>query len=142
MFRSDSAGENWTDITGDLPSRFGMVLGIHADDPDTIYVIPGDMARGEQIGGGLLYVTDAKIRVFRSRNSGRDWVPMTKGLPQEQAYTHVLSEGLASDALEPCGIYVGTTIGQLFYSRNEGDSWQLMRENLPPMLSVETGLVL
>jgi hypothetical protein len=113
-FRSDSAGESWVDITGDLPSRFGFVLGLHSQDPDTIYVLPEDEALGDQIGGGKRYVTDAKMRVFRSRNAGRDWEPMTKGLPQENAYINVLREGMATDALDPCGIYLGTTNGQLF----------------------------
>ena len=142
VFRSDSAGESWTDITGDLPSRFGFVMGIHSQDPDTIYVLPEDEALGDQVGGGLRYVTDAKMRVFRSRNAGRDWQPMTKGLPQETAYINVLREGMATDALDPCGIYLGTTTGQLFYSRDDGDSWELMVDNLPPILSLETGLVL
>ena len=141
VFRIDTAGENWTDITGDLPSRFGFVLGIHSQDPDTIYVLPEDEALGDQIGGGLRYVTDAQMRVFRSRNGGRDWEPMTKGLPQQNAYVHVLREGMATDALDPCGIYLGTTNGQLFYSRDNGDSWELMMDNLPPILSLETALV-
>ena len=82
VFRSDSAGESWTDITGDLPSRFGFVLGINSQDPDTIYVLPEDEALGDQVGGAKRYVTDAKMRVFSSRNAGRDWEPMTKGLPR------------------------------------------------------------
>ena len=85
-------------------------------------------------------MTDAKMRVFRSRNAGRDWEPMTKGLPQENAYINVLREGMATDALDPCGIYLGTTNGQLFFSRDDGDSWELMLDNLPPILSLETGL--
>ena len=87
VFRSDSAGEIWVDITGGLPSRFGFVLGLHSQDPDTIYVLPEDEALGDQVGGGLRYVTDAKMRVFRSRNAGRDWEPMTKGLPQQPIST-------------------------------------------------------
>ena len=141
VFRSDSAGDSWTDITGELPSRFGFVMGIHSQDPDTIYVIPEDEASVERVGGGLRYVTDAKFRVFRSRNGGQDWEPLTNGLPQENAYVHVLREGMATDSLDPCGIYVGTTNGQLFYSRDDGDTWKLMMENLPPILSVETGLI-
>jgi len=86
VFRSDSAGESWTDITGDLPSRFGFILGIHNQDPDTIFVLPEDEALGDQVGGMLRYVTGAKFRVFRSRNKGQDWEPLTKGLPQANAY--------------------------------------------------------
>ena len=141
LFRSDSGGDGWTDITGDLPSRFGFVLGLHSQDPDTIYVLPEDEALGETVGGGMRYVTDGKFRVFRSRNRGEDSEPLTKGLPQENAYLHVLREGMATDSLDPCGIYIGTSGGQLFYSRDDGDSWQLMMENLPPILSVEIAVL-
>lgn len=140
VFRSDSAGDDWTDITGDLPSRFGFVLGIHSQDPDTIYVLPEDEASVDRVGGGLRYATGAQFRVFRSRNGGRDWTPLTKGLPQEDAYIHVLREGMAVDALDPCGIYLGTATGQLWYSRNEGESWELLIEYLPPILSVEASI--
>ena len=141
VFRSDAGGDGWTDITGDLPSRFGFVLGLNSQDPDTIYVLPEDEALGESVGGGMRYVTDGKFRVFRSRNRGEDWEPLTNGLPQENAYLHVLREGLATDSLDPCGIYIGTSTGQLFYSRDAGDSWQLMMDNLPPILSVEAALL-
>lgn len=141
VFRSDDAGRAWTDISGDLPSRFGFVLGLHPQDPDTLYVLPEDEALGDNIGGGMRYVTDGKFRVFRSSNRGEDWEPLTNGLPQEHAFLHVLREGMATDALDPCGVYIGTSTGQLFHSRNSGDSWQLMMDNLPPILSVETALV-
>ncbi len=141
VFRSDSAGANWVDITGDLPSRFGFVLGIHNEDPDTIFVLPEDEASEDRVGGELRYVTHAKFRVFRSRNGGGDWEPLTNGLPQKNAYLHVMREGMATDALDPCGVYVGTTTGQIFFSRNNGDNWELLMDNLPPILSLETGLV-
>ena len=79
--------------------------------------------------------------MFRSRSGGRDWEPLTNGLPQENAYVHVLREGMATDSLEPMGIYVGTVNGQIFYSRDEGDHWELMVENLPPINSIECALV-
>ena len=115
-------------------------LGIHSQDPDTIYVLPEDEALGDPVSGELRYVTDAMMRVFRSRNGGRDWTPMTKGLPQQDAHIHVLREGMATDALDPRGVYLGTTTGQIFYSRDDGDSWELMLDSLPPVLSLETGL--
>ena len=87
------------------------------------------------------YVTDARFRVFRSRNRGADWEPLTDGLPQENAYLHVLREGMAVDSLDPCGIYVGTTTGQIFHSRDDGDSWELMIDHLPPINSLECTLV-
>ena len=137
VFRSDTGGKEWEDITEGLPSRFGFALGLHPKDPDTIYVLPEDQATDDNVGGGLRYVTDAKFRVFRSRNSGRDWEPLTRGLPQRNAYLHVLREGMATDSLDPCGVYIGTTTGQVFYSRNDGDDWELLIDNLPPINSVE-----
>ena len=141
VYRSDDAGADWQDITEGLPSRFGFVPGLHSHDPDTIYVLPEDRVTGEEVGGGMRLVTDAKFRVFRSRSSGRDWEPLTKGLPQRNAYLHVMREGMATDSLDPCGIYVGTSTGQLFYSRNDGDSWELLVDHLPPINSVDCGLV-
>ena len=138
VFRSDSAGAAWDDVSPGLPSRFGFVAGLHSQDPQTFYVLPEDkvMAEGE-IGGNVRYATDAKFRVYRTRNGGRDWEALTNGLPQRNAYLHAMREGMATDDLDPCGIYVGTTSGQLFYSRDDGDSWELLVDNLPPINSVE-----
>ena len=80
------------------------------------------------------------MRVFRSRNAGEDWEPLTNGLPQQNAYLHVMREGMATDTLDPCGIYVGTSAGQIFYSRNNGDSWELMIDYLPPINSIEVAI--
>ena len=141
VFRSDSGGEEWLDVTGELPSRFGFVLGLHSTDPETVYVLPEDRASDDNVGGGMRYAADAKLRVFRSRNGGGDWEPLTKGLPQENAYLHVMREGMATDGLEPCGVYVGTASGHIFYSRDDGDSWELMMEHLPPINSVECAVL-
>ena len=89
----------------------------------------------------MRYVTDAKMRVFHSRNGGGDWEPVTKGLPQDNAYINALREGMATDALDSSGIYMGTTTDQIFYSRDDGDSWELMLDSVPPILSLEIGLV-
>ena len=104
-------------------------------------MIPEDRATKEEVGGALRYVTDARLRIYRSRNGGRDWEPLTNGLPQENAYLHVLREGMATDSLDPCGVYVGTTTGQVFYSRDEGDTWELMVDHLPPINSLECTVV-
>ena len=96
VFRSESGGSSWEDITEGLPSRFGFVLGLHSQDPDTLYVLPEDRVLGEEVGGGRRFVTDAKFRVFRSRDAGRSWEPLTKGLPQRNAYLHVMREGMRS----------------------------------------------
>ena len=141
VYRSDNAGQNWRDVTEGLPSRFGFVLGIHSQDPDTIYVLPEDQVLGTDVGGGLRYVTEAKFRVYRSRNGGEHWEALTNGLPQQNAYLHVLREGMATDHLDPCGVYLGTTTGYLFYSRNDGDSWELMLDHFPPINSVDCAAV-
>ena len=140
VFRTASNGDEWDDITEGLPSRFGFVLGLHPRDPDTLFVLPEDEALGTDVGGGIRYASGARFRVFRSRTGGRDWEPLTKGLPQEHAYIHVLREGMATDSLDPVGVYVGTVNGQIFYSRDEGDHWELMVENLPPINSVEVAV--
>ena len=141
VFRSDNGGQEWLDISEGLPSRFGLPMAIHGQDPDTVYVLPEDKVVGDQLGGGMRFVTDAKFRLFRSRDAGRNWEPLTKGLPQKHAYLHAMRDGMATDALDPCGVYVGTSTGQLFFSRNEGDSWQLLADFLPPINSVETATV-
>lgn len=140
VFRTDDGGNNWRDISEGLPSRFGFVLGIHSQDPDTIYVMPEDHATIEELGGGRRYVPDARMIVYRSRNGGGDWEPLTNGLPQNHAYIHSMREGMATDGLDPCGVYVGTSTGQVFYSRDEGDSWELLVEYLPPINSLEAGI--
>ena len=141
VYRTDDYGEAWTDITEGLPSRFGFVVGLHPRDPQTLFVLPEDEALGTDVGGGIRYVSGGRCRVYRSRTGGREWEPLTNGLPQEHAYIHVLREGMATDSLDPFGVYVGTVNGQIFYSRDEGDSWELMVENLPPINSVEVALV-
>ena len=116
-------------------------MGIHSNDADTIYVVPEDKALDGEVGGGRRYVTDAKLRVYRSRNAGDDWEPLTDGLPQRNAYLHVMREGMATDSMDQCGIYVGTTTGQIFYSRNDGDTWELLVDYLPPINSVDAATV-
>ena len=141
FFRSDDAGRQWLDLSEGLPSRFGFVVGTHSTDPDTIFVVPEDKALHGEEGGGLRYVTDAKFRVYRSRNAGEDWEPLTNGLPQRNAYLHVMCEGMATDSMDECGVYVGTTTGQIFYSRDDGDTWELLIDYLPPINSVDCGMV-
>ena len=141
VFRSDNGGQEWIDIIEGLPSRFGLPMAVHGQDPDTVYVLPEDKVVGDQLGGGMRFVTDAKFRLFRSRDAGRNWEPLTKGLPQKHAYLHAMRDGMATDALDHCGVYVGTSTGQLFFSRDDGDSWELLADYLPPINSVETATV-
>ncbi|MBI1729783.1 exo-alpha-sialidase [Candidatus Acetothermia bacterium] len=141
VYRSDSGGAEWKDISAGLPSRFGFVLGLHSQEPKTLYVVPEDKALGEDVGGGRRYVTDAQFRVYRSRSAGKDWEVLSEGLPQKNAYMHLLREGMATDTLKPCGIYMGTKTGQVYYSRNDGDQWELLQEYLPPVLSVGVAVI-
>ena len=137
-YRSDDGGKVWIDITDGLPSRFGLALGLHPHDPNTLYVLPEDNAiADDEVGGEFRIVSGNKFRVFRSRNGCGDGEALTNGLPQKNAYLHSMREGMATDNLDPCGVYVGTTNGQIFYSRDEGDIWELLIDNLPPINSVE-----
>ena len=130
VMRSDDAGESWYEISGDLPSDFGFPIAVHAHEPETIYVIP-IKSDSEH------YPPDGKLRVYRSRTGGNEWEALTKGLPQQDCYVNVLRDAMAVDSLDPCGLYVGTTGGQVYTSADSGDSWTPIVRDLPPVLSVE-----
>lgn len=133
VYRSENRGDDWTEITEGLPSQFGFPFAIHAHDPDTIYVVP-------LTDDGNRVVPEDRMTVWRSRNRGDSWAPLTSGLP-DTAHLTVLREGMAVDSADRCGVYVGTETGQLFFSPNEGDRWELMADMLPPIYSVSTGRV-
>jgi photosystem II stability/assembly factor-like uncharacterized protein len=134
MYRSDNHGSDWIDIgDGKIPSRFGFPIVIHPHDPETIYVIPEESDEYRVSLGG-------QVAVWRSRNAGESWERLTNGLP-DKAHVVILREAAASDSLDPAGIYFGTDTGQLFYSRDNGDSWQMLADFLPPILSVEAAVV-
>jgi photosystem II stability/assembly factor-like uncharacterized protein len=128
--RSTDAGESWHEISGNLPSDFGFPIEVHAHEPDTIYVIP-IKSDSEH------YPPDGRLRVYRSRTGGNEWEPLTKGLPQRNCFVDVLREATAVDSLDPCGVYFGTTGGQVYISSDAGDTWKAVARNLPPVLSVE-----
>jgi photosystem II stability/assembly factor-like uncharacterized protein len=130
VMRSDDAGDQWTKISGNLPTDFGFVIDVHSHEPETIYVIP-IKSDGEH------YVMDGKLRVYRSRSGGNEWEALTKGLPQENCYVNVLRDAMAVDTLDKCGIYFGTTGGQVYCSPDAGDSWNPIVRDLPTVLSVE-----
>lgn len=130
VMRSDDAGENWYEVSGNLPSDFGFVVDVHGQDPDTVYVIP-IKSDSEH------YPPEGKLRVYRSRNGGNEWEALTKGLPQENCYVNVLRDAMTVDRMEPCGVYFGTTGGQVYASADAGDSWQTIARDLPAVLSVE-----
>jgi photosystem II stability/assembly factor-like uncharacterized protein len=130
VMRSDNAGDSWTEISGNLPTDFGFVIDVHAHEPETIYVVP-IKSDSEH------YPLEGKLRVYRSRTGGNEWEPLTKGLPQSDCYVNVLRDAMAVDSLDSCGIYFGTTGGQVYGSADAGDSWQPLVRDLPPVLSVE-----
>jgi hypothetical protein len=130
VMRSDDAGESWQEVSGNLPSDFGFPIDVHAHEPDTIYVVP-IKSDSEH------YPPDAKLRVYRSRTGGHEWEALTHGLPQRDCYVNVLRDAMAVDALDPCGVYFGTTGGQVYASADAGDSWAPIVRDLPAVLSVE-----
>jgi hypothetical protein len=130
VMRSDDAGDSWREVSGNLPSDFGFPIDIHAHEPDTIYVVP-IKSDSEH------FPPDGKLRVYRSRTGGNEWEELTKGLPQRDCYVNVLRDAMSIDSLEPCGVYFGTTGGQVYASRAAGDSWEPIVRDLPAVLSVE-----
>lgn len=128
-YRSDDRGERWTEISDGLPSDFGYAIAADPHDPDTVFVIPEESSHVRTTVGGA-------ITVYRSRDAGAAWQPLTRGLPQAHAYVTILREALDTDPLEPCGIYFGTSGGHLFASRDAGDSWTMIAGFLPRILSV------
>ncbi|MGB3441434.1 MAG: exo-alpha-sialidase [Actinophytocola sp.] len=130
VMRSDDAGENWREISGDLPSDFGFPIAVHADEPDTVYVVP-------ITSDSEHYPPEGRLRVYRSRTGGDEWEPLTTGLPQEHCYVNVLRDAMAVDSLDTCGIYFGTSGGQVYCSPDAGDTWSPIVSHLPPVLSVE-----
>ncbi len=132
VYRSADGGRQWEEITAGLPSDFGFPLALHPRDPNTLYTIP---LNGAEQGR---YVPNATMVVWRSRDRGDSWTPLTAGLPAKDAYIGVLREAMAVDTLDQAGIYFGTSNGQLYGSADEGDTWQVLAANLPAIWSVET----
>jgi photosystem II stability/assembly factor-like uncharacterized protein len=130
VMRSDDAGDNWKEISGNLPTDFGFVIDVHAHEPETIYVVP-IKSDSEH------FVPDGKLRVFRSRTGGNEWEPLSRGLPQKDCYVNVLRDAMAVDSLDKCGVYFGTSGGQVYASADAGDSWAPIVRDLPAVLSVE-----
>jgi photosystem II stability/assembly factor-like uncharacterized protein len=130
VMRSDDAGESWHEISGDLPTDFGFAIGVHSHQPDTVYVVP-IKSDSEH------FPLDGKLRVYRSRVGGNEWEALTDGLPQRDCYVNVLRDAMAVDTLDSCGVYFGTTGGQVYASNDAGDSWAPVVRDLPAVLSVE-----
>ena len=130
VMRSDDAGESWREVSGNLPSDFGFPIAVHAQEPDTVYVVP-IKSDSEH------FPPEGKLRVYRSRTGGEEWEALTRGLPQRDCYVNVLRDAMAVDSLDSCGVYFGTTGGQVYASADSGDSWAPIVRDLPAVLSVE-----
>ena len=130
VMRSDNGGGSWYEVSGDLPTDFGFVIDVHAHEPETVYVVPikSDLEH---------FVADGRLRVYRSRTGGNEWEALTAGLPQENCYVNVLRDAMAVDSLDDCGVYFGTTGGQVYCSPDGGDTWSPIVRDLPAVLSVE-----
>ncbi len=130
VMRSDNAGDQWHEVSGNLPTDFGFVIDVHAHEPETIFVVP-IKSDGEH------FPPEGKLRVYRSKTGGNEWEAMTKGLPQKDCYVNVLRDAMSVDTLDPCGIYFGTTGGQVYGSADGGNTWKAIVHDLPAVYSVE-----
>ncbi len=130
VMRSDDAGDKWVEVSGNLPTDFGFVIDVNTNEPETIYVVP-IKSDSEH------FPMDGKLQVWRSKSGGNEWEPLTKGLPQSDCYVNVLRDGMAVDSLDKCGVYFGTTGGQVYGSADGGDTWNAIVRDLPAVLSVE-----
>ncbi|MGH8861506.1 MAG: WD40/YVTN/BNR-like repeat-containing protein, partial [Jatrophihabitantaceae bacterium] len=130
VMRSDDRGDSWLEISGNLPSDFGFPIAVHAHEPDTVYVVP-------ITSDSHHFPPEGKLRVYRSRTGGNEWEALTDGLPQENCYVDILRDAMAVDALDDCGVYFGTTGGQVYGSADSGDTWAPIVRDLPGVLSVE-----
>jgi len=130
VLRTDNAGTMWHEISGNLPTDFGFPIDVHAHEPETIYVVP-------ITSDSLHYPPEGKLRVYRSRSGGNEWEALGNGLPQKDCYVNVFRDAMCVDTLDPCGVYFGTTGGQVYVSPDGGDSWKPIVRDLPAVLSVE-----
>jgi photosystem II stability/assembly factor-like uncharacterized protein len=130
VMRSDDAGDSWREVSGNLPTDFGFAIDVHAHEPETIYVAP-IKSDSEH------FPIDGKLRIYRSRTGGNEWEELGKGLPERDCYVNVLRDAMAVDSLDQCGVYFGTTGGQVYGSADAGDTWMPIAKHLPAVLSVE-----
>lgn len=134
LYRSDDWGDSWRDIANGVPSDFGFAMQMHPDEPETVYIIPLE-------SDGFRCVPEAKLRVYRTRDGGRAWEPLAKGLPQKNAYETVLRDALTADSMNPAGVYFGTRSGKLFGSTDAGESWTEIADGLPSIACVKAAVI-
>jgi photosystem II stability/assembly factor-like uncharacterized protein len=134
LYRSDDGGVSWQDVANGVPSDFGFAMAAHPHDPDTVYIVPLESDR-------FRCVPEGKLRVYRTRDAGKSWRPLSRGLPQRQAYETILRDGLATDTRDPAGVYFGTRSGKVFGSADEGGTWKPIVEGLPAVVCVKATVV-
>ena len=134
IYRSDNCAENWIDIANGVPSDFGFPIVVHPHDPDCAYVVP---VESEEFRCSC----DGRLRVYRTRNAGASWEPLSRGLPQKQAYETVLRDAMTTDSYDPAGFYFGTRSGQLFGSQDEGKTWIKIHDSLPSIACVRSAVI-
>src|SRR5262249_35408868 len=134
LYRSDDGADSWNDIAHGLPSDFGFAMATHPHDPDCVYIVP--MESDE-----FRCTPEGRLRVYRTRNAGASWEPLTRGLPQQRAYETVLRDGMATDSLDPAGVYFGTRSGKLYASRDAGKTWKELFNGLPQIVCVASAVV-
>jgi hypothetical protein len=134
LYRSDDWAGSWQDIANGVPSDFGFAMAMHPHDPDTVYIVPLE-------SDGFRCTPEAKLRVYRTRDAGASWEPLSSGLPQEGAYETVLRDGMCTDSADRAGVYFGTRSGKVYASADDGDSWKLVHEGLPPVLCVKAAVL-
>lgn len=133
LYRSDDWGDSWHDIANEVPSDFGFAMHMHPQNPDTVYIVPLESDQ-------FRCTPEAKLRVYRTTDAGKSWEPLTRGLPQSDAYETVLRDGMCGDSIDPAGIYFGTRSGKVFGSNDSGDSWMEMADGLPPVVCVKVAV--
>ena len=134
LYRSDDGGDSWTDIANGVPSDFGFGVAVHPHDADTAYIVPLESDE-------FRCTPEGRLRVYRTRNGGRSWQPLTRGLPQEGAFETVLRDAMSSDSCPTAGLYFGTRTGEVYASVDDGESWRLLADHLPPVVSVRAAPV-
>jgi photosystem II stability/assembly factor-like uncharacterized protein len=134
LYRSDDWGDSWTDIANGVPSDFGFAMVMHPHDPDTVYIVPLESDQ-------FRCVPEAKLRVYRTRDAGASWHPLSDGLPQEEAFETVLRDSMCTDGHTSAGIYFGTRLGKLYGSADAGESWMEIADALPPIVCVRAAVL-
>ena len=134
LYRSDDHGDSWKDIARGVPSDFGFAMAAHPHDPETVFILPIE-------SDGFRCTPEGKLRVYRTRNAGGSWEPLTRGLPQKDALECVLRDAMTVDRMNPAGVYFGTRSGQVYGSADGGSSWTRMIGGLPPVVSVEAAVI-